>query len=361
MKILYVDYYYEYGIEERGLNYIGIDGFEKSLYDLGHEVGHFYLDKYLKDKDILNCRLLEYVSDFKPDLVFFNLYNNFIYIETIKIISLKAITVNWFGDDPFLFDRFTKLYAPFFSYCITTDRFSIEKYEKIGQVNVIYSQWPSNIRTDFLLDSPDYKYDVSFVGAKNPPREWFINELRIRGIKVETFGNGWSKGPITNEEMYAVFEKSKINLNISNSDTWDYRFFSSGYCGFMRLIRPLLLYHMKRIKILNKIVLIIKKGKYPEVTFFGKYSSQIKARNFEIPSAGGFQLTDYVPSIEEYFVLGQDIACYSSIDEAEKLIRYYLNNGSIRESMKISAYNRVLREHTYKQRLLDVFKIIENR
>jgi spore maturation protein CgeB len=359
MKILYVDFYYEYGNPSRGLNYIGVNGFENALRYLGHDVHHFYLDEHLKDKKKLNRNLLDCAANLMPELVFFNLYNNIVEVETIKEMSKTAITVNWFGDDPFLFEHFTKRYAPFFSYCVTTDKYSINKYKSIGQENVIFSQWPAHQFDQARIERLDYKYDVSFVGAKNPPREWFVNELRNKGIEVEVFGNGWPNGPITNDEMCAIFEQSKINLNISNSDIWDYRFLFSGYCGFKVLIRSLFKYHIKKSKMMSKMIQVIKNDGIPPITFYGKTSSQIKARNFEIPSCRGFQLTDYVPSIEDYFVLGKEIACYSNLDEAEKLIRYYLSQDETREAIKLAGFKRAGSEYTYKNTLLKVLNIIE--
>ena len=46
--------------------------------------------------------------------------------------------------------------------------------------------------------------------------------------------------------------------------------------------------------------------------------------NFEIPYYGGFQLTNYVPSLEMYLNIGQEVICYNDIDELELLINYYL-------------------------------------
>ncbi|GAH96354.1 unnamed protein product, partial [marine sediment metagenome] len=38
-----------------------------------------------------------------------------------------------------------------------------------------------------------------------------------------------------------------------------------------------------------------------------KRIEQIKARNFEIPALGGFQLTNYCLSLEDYFEIGKEI------------------------------------------------------
>lgn len=361
MKVLYVDYYYEYGNKSRGLNYIGIDGFEKALENLGNDVYHFYYDEYMNDLSNLQQSLINYVKEISPDIVFFNLYNMLtIEIETIKQITSIANTINWFGDDPFLFENFTAYYAPYFTWCITTDKFSIDKYYRIGQKNVIYSQWPA-FKIDNIHDlySPIYKYDISFVGAKNPPREWFINELQRKGIDVKVFGNGWSSGPIDSNEMADVFLTSKINLNIPNSDIWDYRFLFSEYVSFLLLVKQLFRYHLKRNYFTKKILKKIKKNSTDEITFYGKFTSQIKARNFEIPCSGGFQLTNYVPTLEEYFLIGKEIACYSNTDEAEKQIRYFLKNDLEREKIKLAGYMRSKNEYTYDEALSKIFEKIK--
>lgn len=352
MKLLYVDYYNEYGKVVRGINYIGVLGFEEGLKKIGHEVYHFYYDEFMNSLDILNKELLNCASQIKPDFIFFNLYTNHVYTDTINKLNLISKTINWFGDDQFLFESFTRLYAPLFTYCITTDKFSLEKYKEVHQNNVIYSQWPAYEGDGCDDKINNYKYDVSFIGAKNPVREWFLNELKNRGINISIFGNGWEAGPISNKEMYKIFKTSRINLNISNTDNWDYRFLSSGFCSVNIVLRTIFKYHLKKCKIISRI--FGTKLNRP-ITFYGKYSSQIKARNFEIPCSCGFQLTDYVPSIEQYFIIGKEIVCYSNLDEAEKQIRYYLKNDEERETIKKAGFNRSTCEYTYEKVLKKIF------
>ena len=112
--------------------------------------------------------------------------------------------MNWFGDDSFRFDLFSSKYANCFTYCVTTDKFSVQKYKEIGQKNIILSQHAS-FENDKPYKNLDYKYEVSFVGTKNPYREWFISELYKRGIKCECFGNGWENGRVSYEELNTIF------------------------------------------------------------------------------------------------------------------------------------------------------------
>lgn len=328
MKILYVDLQYDYGIKERGRNIIGLDGFKKSFEELGHDVVMFYYDEYLSNTQPMQNKLQEFADKENPDLIFFSLFQNQFEQGTLEYLKSKYTTINWFGDDQWRFDNFTMKYMNHFTYCITTDKYSIPKYKQLGQSNIIYSQWAA-INSHQIPKFEGYKYDVSFVGGFHPYRKWFIDTLKKRGLKVEVFGNGWENGPLSAEEMNELFVSSKINLNIGNSNSFDIRY---------------LLSHWKAIPLLIRSK---------------KNASQIKARNFEIPYFGGFQLTDYVPTIENYFDIGGDIICYKDVDEAELLIRYYLENEGEREMIKNNSYQKAQNKHGYLNRLQDVLEQIK--
>ena len=327
MKILYVDLQYDYGKKERGLNIIGQDGFKNSFIKLGYTVECFYYDDYLSNLELLQKDLKNFADEIKPDLIFFCLFQEQFNTATLKYLKSKYITINWFGDDTWRFDNFTYKYVNSFSYCITTDKFSIPKYLALGQSNVIYTQWAA-IDNHKIEELKDYKYDVTFIGGFHPYRKWFINTLQKRGIKVEAFGNGWENGSLSADDMNKLFISSKINLNIGNSNSFDVRY---------------LLSYWKAIPLLFKSK---------------KNASQIKARNFEIPYFNGFQLTDYVPTIENYFDLGKELICYGSVDEAELLIKYYLGNDNERECIKNQGHKKAILEHGYVNRFKSIMEQI---
>lgn len=328
LKILYVDLEYDYGIQARGGNAIGQDGFKKSLERLGHEVFPFYYDNFLRRTDKLQTHLCQYADAVEPDLIFFSLLTNQFEKETLNYLKSKYVTVNWFGDDQWRFDNFTKLYANYFTWCISTDKYAIPKYKAIGQKNIIYSQWAAinEHKVDVLYQ--DYQYDVSFVGGYHPYRKWFIHQLSKLGVSVEVFGNGWPNGPLKSREMNNIFFQSKVNLNIANSNSFDFRYLISSPRALALTIKS-------------------RKG-----------ASQIKARNFEIPYFGGFQVTDYVPSLEDYFDIGKEIVCYTSPYDAALQIRYYLENDIEREKIKNNGHHRAVSEHGYLHRLTSILEEI---
>ena len=329
MKIMYVDMQWDYGKKERGINQIGEIGFHQVFKKLGHEVVCFYYDDYLENLPALQQDLIKVADAHQPDLIFFCLYQDQIKLETLEKLKSKHKTMNWFGDDQWRFDGYTSKYAPAFTYNITTDLFSVKKYKNIGIQKVFHSQWAAlNVDSKNDQIKNNYKYDISFIGGHNPNRDWMIHEFSKSGLKVEAFGHGWPNGPVTLEKMHEIFQQSKINLNLSNSVSLDLRY---------------LLYKIRNIKTALRSK---------------KVSSQIKARNFEIPYFGGFQLTDYVPSIENYFKIGQEIACYSNIDEAILLAKYYLENDDIRERIKAAGIQAARSQHTYLHRFEEILKNI---
>lgn len=330
-KILYIAFQYEYGKKENGtaLNY---KAWYENFVKLGYEIETLFYEDYTYEE--LQNKIVLKAIDMQPDLIFTILQKEQISIDTLKVLKDKNFfTANFFGDDQWRFDNWSSRFAPYYSVCITTDKFSIEKYKNIGQKNIIRSQWAS-LESELSCESIKYKYDVSFVGGINSYRKWFVSQLEKSDIKVHCFGNGWDNGRVSYEEMEEIFSTSKINLNISNSTNYDVRYLLSNLKAFLVTLRAVI------------------KG--------GKNSSQTKARNFEIPVQGGFQLTDYVPSLEDYFDIGKEVACYNDIDEVKLLINYYLNNETERESIKFNGTKKARAKHTFKHRVIEFMLELEN-
>ncbi len=77
----------------------------------------------------------------------------------------------------------------------------------------------------------------------------------------------------------------------------------------------------------------------------------VNQRVFDVPAAGAFLLTDWREQLGEMFEPGREVVCYHSPEEAEDLAGYYLNHPEAREKIALAARARVLRDHTYDQRL----------
>lgn len=323
--ILYVGSQYEYSMEENGES-LNKKAFYNYFVELGYEIiPVWYDDNYNNLQEVI----IETAENIKPDLIFFILQEKQITIDTLKQLQKdKHFMVNWFGDDQWRFEDFTSKYANYFDACITTDKFSVYKYQAIGQNNIIKSQWAS-LASYIDYQNIEYTYDVSFIGGANAFRKWFVKELGKRGITVHCFGDRWENGRVSYEQMEEIFATSKINLNISNSTQYDIRYLLANPRNIVNTLRS------------------------------SKNKSQTKARIFEIPAQGGFELTEYVPSLEDYFNIGSEIACYRDIDEAELLIKYYLSHNEEREAIKLNGVCKAREKHLFKNRIIGFMREIE--
>lgn len=321
---------WDYGNKDRGVSCEKLwfyDAFEK----LCSRVEVLWYDEYLKDLPRLQELLLEKAASCNPDLIFFSPFGDQFSFPTLDALKNSCPTVGWFGDDTWRFDSFSSRYATHFSHVATTDAWSLPKYRRLG-ASPILTEWasaePLSGRIGPLDETESFLYDVSFVGGINHFREWFIKRLGKLGVEVACFGAGWPRGRVSFEEMEQIFRVSRINLNISNSVSHDIRYVLSGRRPFKEYRRS------------------------------AKRAEQVKARNFEIPLAGGFQLSNYATGLERYLDIGREIALYTTPEDCAGQIGYYLDNEEERLEITRKSHLRAKNEHTYFHRLDALLKAI---
>jgi spore maturation protein CgeB len=325
MKILYVAMADDYGDPSRGPSFEETN-FRSALDGMGHEVVpfDFMAEKRGHGKAEMNRRLLAAAEEASADLTFFVLFEDEIDQETIRGVSrVGGPTVNWFTDDHWRFDRFSRRYAPALDWSVTTDRDSLPKYEAIGYENVILSQWACN-RYAYERTADRLEYDVTFIGQSYGERPATVERLRADGIDVRCWGFGWPEGRIEQDEMVRVFGASRINLNLSSA-------FSPGGRLPWRVLRRIT-------------------GKKEE------RKSQIKGRTFEVPGSGGFLLTDRVAYLEDYLSPGEEIGIFESADDLVAQVRWWLEHEDDRARAAAAGYRRVREEHTYDHRFTEIFQ-----
>ena len=310
LRILYVAMKYDYGQPRRGLSYEE-NNFFHSLLNMGHQIIRFDFKAIAKkfSRREMNKMLLETVYRYNPDLMFTVLFRNELDKKVVNEISTQTETktINWFCDDHWRFDSYSRYWAPMFNWVVTTAESALPRYKKIGYENVIHAQWACNHFLYRKLSLP-YLYDVTFIGQPHGNRKQVISRLKKAGIDVKVWGYGWPTGKVSQSEMIKIFNQSKINLNLSNASR-------------------------------------------PGV-------EQIKGRDFEVPGCGGFLITGYAEDIEEYFDVDKEIVCYRDVDDLIHKIRYYLKHDDEREAIANAGYAKVLREHTYEKRFLNIFRTI---
>src|SRR5437870_2678934 len=147
MRILYVAMRHEYGDPERGPSFEETN-FRSALEGMGHELIRFEFMERGKRDGVAQMRrdLIELADEAKPDLAFFFLFTDQLDTGTIEAVGRAGgcPTVNWFADDHWRFENFTRHMAPAFDLAVTTDPDSLPKYRLLPDVCVHLSQWACN-------------------------------------------------------------------------------------------------------------------------------------------------------------------------------------------------------------------------
>jgi len=321
VKIIYVAAQYDYGDITRGFSYEH-HNFYHTLFNMGHEIVYFdFLTEYQqRGKTAMNARLLDIVRAEKPELFFSVLTQDQMDIDIIREVSLKTdtTTFNWFCDDHWRFEKFSRRWAPAFNWVSTTAANALPKYEQIGYTNVIKTQWACN---HYLYRQVDVQpeFDVTFIGQPHGTRREVIAALRKAGVNVKVWGHGWEAGRLNQDEMICIFNQSRINLNLSNAST---------RTGWKR--------HLPQ--------------------FMSPTFQQIKGRHFEIPGCGGFLLTDSAENLEDYYVPNEEVALFGDLSELVQAVGYYLAHEAERQRIAKAGFHRTMSDHTYEQRFRQIFR-----
>ncbi len=100
-------------------------------------------------------------------------------------------------------------------------------------------------------------------------------------------------------------------------------------------------------------------GFYPYARInFNTTSAQMKGavnqRVFDVPACGAFLITDYRKQMENLFDPGSEVVFYREEEEIKEIVTYYLKNPGKCDAISHKARNRILQQHTYDHRLLEL-------
>lgn len=314
MRIVYVALRSDYGDAARGPSFE-----EQAFYDTlarsrHHVIPFDFFDELLRvGYEEMNRRLLELVRETDPDLLFCVLFEEQLDPRVIAEISerTRTTTFNWFCDDHWRFDAYSRHWAPVFNYVATTDATAHARYHALGMRHALLTQWGYNPAL-FHPEPSEDTFDVTFVGQPHADRRKLVRALRRSGANVECWGHGWENGRVSVPRMREIFGASRINLN-----------FAAASVG-------------RRRRLL-----------------------QLKARPFEIAGCGGFVLTQETPDLARYLKPGTEVGVFRSRRELVRQTRHYLESEAERSEMAAAAHRRVLAEHTYAHRLEALFAAMD--
>jgi len=297
-------------------------GYKIRLFNFG--IRKFYpriLRKLSQEKflNYLDKKLIKLVEKFKPDifLTIFGFEHRKAILE--KLRTKGIITICWWLNDPFQFERSLKQ-ASYYDYYFTNSKGSVNEYKKyeIKQVFYLPPGCFPEIHKKFNISNK--QIDICFAGDWHPIREKVIESL-IDEFSVAICGP-WKKKLNKNSPL--------LKHIIKNG------FFSPQ--------------EMVKIFNISKIVLNIH-------TWFGKWEFGLNPRVFEANACGAFQICDWKQEIPMHYEVDKEIVIYKSVKELKEKIKYFINRPYEREDIAFKAYLKSLKEHTYKIRLEKMFHL----
>ena len=265
------------------------------LRDMGHEV--YFYDTVLGD----DKTYVETIETFKPDLIFCIMTGDAgiapaePWREVLNETKTgRTKTFNWFCDDTWRYNTFSKNVCHYFNVCSTPERSRIDDYKRDGYNNVITANWHANSKFYKVKAHEDKNIDISFIGNLTTSRKSFFNRVDI----PITFLSG-----ISQNELFDAHTTTKIGINLSVNDN-------------------------------------DTEGK-----------TQMKQRMFEVPAGGGMLLTQYHEGVEDYFEIDKEIITFRSSDEFSQKAKFLTMNPKISRAIAENGYKRFIKEHDSAIRL----------
>jgi spore maturation protein CgeB len=302
-------------------------------------------------RPVLEFALLEQLArahSREPIDVFFSyFYSAFARPEAIwEIAQMGIATVNWYCNASYQFHLVSDI-APAYDFCLVPERFRLEDYRAVG-ANPIYCQEAAN--PDFYRPCErTNEYDVTFVGACYGERPEYVRYLLDRGIDIHVFGPGWADliPPAFPARIRRVLGqvRRRVTRRPMRPPLLPARCCSGGTLSDQEMVR---MYSRSKMSIGFSVVGDTHREPVP--------IRQVRLRDFEAPMSGACYLVEYMPEIEEFFIPGKEILCYSSKHELLNLVRYYLAHPQEAEQIGRAGYERALRDHTWQNRLHYAFR-----
>jgi len=255
-------------------------------------------------------------------------------IEYIK--SKGIVTINWFCNASYQFKLVDKI-APYYDYCLVPERDLLNSYQLV-KANPIYFQESANPKIYFPTKI-NQKYAVSFYGQRYADRFSTLRFVQNRiKEKITIAGSNWqpqvNKNILENSLRKLVkrlnFGSAQIVSNLKDDDLNSFINSSQINLGFSKVWND---FEKNPIK-------------------------QVRLRDFEIPMAGGFYLTEQNDELSSFFEPNKEIVFFDNQEDLLSKIKYYLKHDEKRKSIAHQAYLRSVNEHTSQVRWSNFFKSI---
>jgi spore maturation protein CgeB len=276
----------------------------------------------------MNLQLIKAAKQYQPDMIFL-LKGDLIDSETLNVLKyLQCKIISWWVDNPILYFKDYPQVEQQLNIIDALFIFDYDDLESLKQkgINQLYYlpcaydpkiYYPKKIG---LSEQKRFACDIAFIANYYPKRGEFLKHAQ--GLDVAVWGRAW-KDFLKNHHFSSNVLRAKSLSSANVASVYN----TAHICSNAHHVQS-------------------RRG-------------GLNMRTFEIPGAGGFQLSDYVEGMEEHFEIDKEIAIYQSPEHFRELADYYLTHPSERHAIAKCGYERAVRDHTYEQRLKKIFQVLD--
>lgn len=269
---------------------------------------------------VISQAVLAQVEAFQPDLVLCMAQAPLNRQALKKLRKDGVTTAMWFVEDYRLF-TYWQAFAPYYDiFAVIQKEPFVEQLSAIGVPHVLYLPLAAlpELHKPMELSPQERKRfgsDLSFLGAGYPNRREMFRQLVGQNFKI--WGTEWEGEPdlqplvqeegrrISPQEAVRIYNASAVNLNLHSS--------------------------VRRHE-------LVSQGDF------------VNPRTFELAACRAFQLVDRRSLMPELFA-EDELAVFDSPQELLEKVAYYLARPEERQAIAQKGQARVLRDHTYTQRM----------
>jgi spore maturation protein CgeB len=295
------------------------------------------------------------------DLVLSYLWKPLFTAEGVREIRRLGIaTINFFCNYFNGFDRIAEL-APEFDCNWVADRGALPLYKSVG-ASAIFLPMAANpaIYRPYALGR---EYGVTFVGGKYGTRPEYVHHLLQDGVPVRVWGPGWlspahaGKGArewrqlarrlwllAMRPDARFLWGKLRQEWRARRRDR-ELAAIAGPPLDDEELVR---MYSRSQVSLGFSTVGNSHLGSSPV--------TQLRLRDFEAPMSGALYLTEWSNGLDEMYEIDREIAVFRSAEELADKARFFLSHPAEAERMRCAGRERALRQHTWRQRLAELFE-----
>lgn len=268
-----------------------------------------------------NIKLLEDVLNYKPELVI-GVYRHIhpLVIKTIKEQGIKIININ---PDALINLQNQQMFVEPYDAYFSKDPYMVRFMKAKLDLNIFQYQEAFNPR---IHQKPDRSFkemedetdiDVLCFGNLYPYRNRMLRLLKEKNIDITMFGHT------------AKYFDSFLDENFKNRG----------------------IYGDEKSKTLNGAKIVFNNFHYAEI-------ESVNNKFFEITGSGAFQICDYKPILNDLLPIDPKLVSFESIDEAERLIKHFLNKPEERWEIRNTLSDYFQENYTYSYMLNDILSKI---